>query len=60
MLHLILTLCVVGLLLWLALKYIPMADPFPRIITGVVVVCAVLYVLQFFGLLGSWRVGSLR
>jgi hypothetical protein len=34
----VLVLCVVGVLLWLVTKYIPMAPPFPTIITAVVVV----------------------
>lgn len=51
----VIVLIVVGLLLWLALTYIPMARPFPQIITAVVVIVVVLWLLQAFGLLDSIR-----
>ena len=50
---LIITLVVVGLLLWLINSYIPMADPIKRILNVVVVVIVVLWLLSVFGVLGS-------
>lgn len=52
--HVLIILAVIGLLLWLVLTYIPMAPPFPRIITAVVVVITVLWLLQNFGLLDGF------
>ena len=52
MIQVVVTLIVVGVLLWLALTYIPMAAPFPQIITAVVVILVVLWLLQVFGVLG--------
>lgn len=40
----------VGVLVWLLTTYIPMADPFPRIIIAVAVVAVVLWLLAGFGL----------
>ena len=34
---LIITLAIIGFLLWLVLKFIPMAEPFPKIITIIVI-----------------------
>jgi len=44
----VIVLIVVGLLLWLALTYIPMAQPFPKIITAVVVIAVVLWLISLF------------
>ena len=53
----ILSLCVVivvaGVLLWLAVTYIPMAAPIKTILTAVVAIFLVLLALQAFGVLGS-------
>jgi len=56
----VITLIVVGVLLWLANTYIPMADPIKKIINIVVVIAVVLWLLNVFGLfagLGNVRVG---
>ena len=53
LIQIVVVLAVVGLLLWLVLKYIPMAPPFPQIITVVVVICVILWLLQVFGLLNG-------
>jgi len=50
---LILTLAVIGFLLWLLLTYVPMPQPFPKIIVGVAVVAVILWLLYGFGLLGA-------
>ena len=44
-------LIVVGLLLWLAIKYIPMEGTIKNILVAVVVICVVLWLLNVFGLL---------
>lgn len=50
MLHLILVLILIGVLLWLVNAYVPMAQPIKTLVNIVVVVVAVIYVLQAFGL----------
>ena len=50
---LILTLVVVGVLLWLLNNYVPMDGKIKRIINVVVVIVVVIWLLQAFGVLGS-------
>jgi hypothetical protein len=50
---LILTLVVVGVLLWLLNNYVPMDAKIKKIINIVVVIVVVIWVLQALGLLGS-------
>jgi hypothetical protein len=50
---LILTLVVVGVLLWLLNNYVPMDGKIKRIINIVVVVVVVIWLLQALGLIGS-------
>jgi len=50
---LILTLVVVGVLLWLLNNYVPMDGKIKRIINVVVVIVVIIWLLQAFGLLGS-------
>jgi hypothetical protein len=50
---LILTLAIVGFLLWLVLTYIPMPDPFKKVIMVVVVIAVILWLLNGFGWLGG-------
>ena len=52
---LIITLVVVGVLLWLLNNYVPMDGKIKRILNIVVVIVVVLWLLQVFGLLGSLR-----
>jgi hypothetical protein len=52
---LILTLVVVGVLLWLLNNYVPMDSKIKTIINVVVVVVVVVWLLQAFGVLGSLR-----
>jgi low temperature requirement protein LtrA len=49
----VIVLCVVGVLLWLVRTYVPLAAPFPSIITAVVVIAVVLWLLSAVGVLGS-------
>jgi hypothetical protein len=52
---LVLTLVVVGVLLWLLNNYIPMDPKIRTIINIVVVVVVIIWLLQAFGVLGSLR-----
>ena len=49
---LVLTLVVVGVLLWLLNNYVPMDGKIKQIINVVVVIVVVIWVLQAFGVLG--------
>ena len=54
-------LIVVGLLLWLVTRFIPMQGTIKSILNGVVVIAVVLWILNVFGLFNSLsriRVGS--
>jgi len=60
--HLVAVLIVVGVLLGLINRYIPMAGSIKSILNGVVVICVVVWLLNVFGLLQSLsaiRVGRL-
>jgi len=50
---LIVTLIVVGVLLWLVNTYIPMDEKIKNIMNVLVVIVVVLWLLQSFGLIGS-------
>jgi hypothetical protein len=50
---LVITLAVVGVLLWLLNNYVPMDAKIKRIINVVVVIVVVIWLLQAFGILGS-------
>ncbi len=52
LISLILTLAVVGFLLWLIITYIPMPAPFKNVIVVIVVIVLVLWLLQVFGVVG--------
>ena len=59
LLQVILILAVVGFALWLVTTYIPMAAPFPAIITVVVVLVVCIWLLGVFGVnLNSFNVGT--
>ncbi len=49
----LITLIVVGILLWLVNRYIPMQSSIKSILNGIVVIIVVLWLLQVFGLLSS-------
>ena len=53
MLSLIITLFVIGFLLWLANAYIPMDPTIKRIVNVVVIILVVFWLLSVFGVLGS-------
>jgi hypothetical protein len=48
----VLTLLVIGVLLWLVNRFIPMQGQIKGILNGVVVIAVVLWLLQVFGLFG--------
>jgi hypothetical protein len=50
---LLMTLVVVGVLLWLLNNYVPMDGKIKSIINGVVVIVVVIWLLQSFGVIGS-------
>lgn len=51
LISLIITLVVIGLLLWLVNTYIPMDGKIKQILNAVVVVCVVVWLLFAFGIL---------
>ena len=53
MISLIVTLAIVGLIVWLVTAYIPMPEVFKKVIYVVAVVCVLLFVLRAFGILHS-------
>lgn len=53
MIHIIITLIVIGILLWLVNTYIPMDGKIKQILNVVVVICVVLWLLSAFGILGT-------
>ncbi|MBI4011519.1 MAG: hypothetical protein HY359_04355 [Candidatus Rokubacteria bacterium] len=52
---LLITLVVVGVLLWLLNNYVPMDPKIKTIINVVVVIVVVIWLLQAFGIVGSLR-----
>ena len=53
LIHLIVVLVVVGFLLWLANRYIPMEARIKSILNVVVVIAVILWLLNAFGVLNS-------
>jgi hypothetical protein len=51
-LTLLITLIVIGVLLWLVNTFIPMQGTIKRIINALVVICVVIWLLQVFGVIG--------
>lgn len=52
LISLVLTLALVGFLLWLVLTYIPMPEPFKKVIVVIIVVVVVLWLIQVLGVVG--------
>ena len=52
LISLVVTLVVIGVLLWLINSYIPMDGKIKKIINVVVVICVVIWLLNVFGVLG--------
>ncbi len=53
LINLVITLIVVGVLLWLINAYIPMDAKIKKILNIVVVIAVILWLLQAFGVIGS-------
>jgi hypothetical protein len=56
----VIALCVVGVLLWLVNRFIPMQGQIKGILNGVVVIVVILWLLKVFGVYGyltQFRVG---
>jgi hypothetical protein len=53
LIQVVVVLIVVGVLLWLINRFIPMAGSIKSILNAVVVICVVLWLLSVFGILGS-------
>ena len=61
LLNVVIVLIVVGVLLWLVNRFIPMQGTIKSILNGVVVIAVVLWLLSVFGLFSSFshiRVGT--
>jgi hypothetical protein len=59
--NVVLTLIVVGVLLWLVNRYIPMQSTIKGILNAVVVIAVVIWIVNLFGLLhyiAQFRVGQ--
>uniref|UniRef100_A0A7V4XSZ7 Uncharacterized protein n=1 Tax=Acidobacterium capsulatum TaxID=33075 RepID=A0A7V4XSZ7_9BACT len=53
LLQIVITLVVVGVLLWLVNRFIPMQSSIKSILNGVVVIAVILWLLNLFGLFHS-------
>jgi hypothetical protein len=53
LIQLVITLIVVGVILWLINTYIPMQGTIKRILNAVVVIAVILWLLRAFGVLSS-------
>jgi hypothetical protein len=53
LIQVVITLAVVGILLWLVNRFIPMQETIKSILNGVVVIAVVLWLLNVFGLFQS-------
>ena len=51
--HIVLVLIVIGVLLGLVNRYIPMAGSIKSLLNGVVVIVVVIWLLQVFGIIGA-------
>ena len=57
LMQVVIVLIVVGVLLWLINRYIPMQSTIKSILNAVVVIVLVLWLLQAFGVLGNlWNI----
>jgi hypothetical protein len=54
----VIVLIVVGVLLWLINRFIPMASPIKTILNVVVIICVILWLLQAFGVIGD--IGNIK
>ena len=52
LIQLVITLVVVGVILWLINSYIPMQSTIKRILNAVVIIVVILWLLSLFGIIG--------
>ena len=60
LIHVVIVLVVVGVILGLINRFVPMASSIKSILNGVVVICVVLWLLQVFGIIGSLNAIKVR
>lgn len=63
LIQLVITLVVVGVILWLINSYIPMQSTIKKILNAVVIIIVILWLLNVFGVLGpisGMRVGEMH
>jgi len=53
LMQLVITLVVVGVLLWLVNSFVPMQHNIKSILNGVVIICVVLWIVNLFGVFHS-------
>jgi hypothetical protein len=53
LIQIIVVLIVVGVLMWLVNSYLPIAEPFKKIINVIVIIFVVIWLLNVFGLLSG-------
>jgi hypothetical protein len=58
LINVVITLIVVGVLLWLINTYIPMDGKIKKVLNAVVIIAVVLWLLSAFGLIGN--LGNIR
>jgi hypothetical protein len=54
LIHVVIVLIVVGFILWLINRFIPMAGPIKTILNVVVVIVVILWLLNIFGIFSSF------
>lgn len=60
LIHVVITLIIVGLLLWLVNRFIPMQSSIKSILNGVVVIAVVLWLLGAFGIFHLHAISSMH
>lgn len=60
LIHIVITLVIVGFLLWLVNRFIPMQSNIKSILNGVVVIVVVLWLLGVFGIFNLHAFSHLR
>ncbi|HEX4039243.1 MAG TPA: Thivi_2564 family membrane protein [Acidobacteriaceae bacterium] len=60
LIHIVITLIIVGFLLWLVNRFIPMQSNIKSILNGVVVIVVVLWLLGVFGIFNFHAFSHLR
>jgi hypothetical protein len=58
LIHVVLVLILIGVLLWLVNRFIPMAGSIKTILNVVVIIAVILWLLSAFGIIGN--IGNIR